>query len=278
MKKIICPLIIFLGSLSVWSLTYADPESDIETIKHYFKSRFPHVPVEEYVNGVYALDENSRLQWEDIEEFPPYEIDIDNGEELFQKTFSNGKSYADCFSNGGMGIKQNYPYFDTEGGRVVTLELAINECREANDEEPLKYGKGEIASLSAYMAYTSRDKQINIVIPDDPRAMAAYEKGKKFFYSRRGQLNMACATCHIGNAGNRLRADILSPALGQTTHFPVFRSKWEEVGTLQRRYAGCNKQIRAKPFELQSEEYRNLEYFHTYMSNGLLINGPGARK
>jgi len=161
---------------------------------------------------------------------------------------------------------------------VITLELALNECRVGNGEQPLAYGKGKMAALSAYMAYTSRGKPVNIVIPDDERAEKAYEEGKKFFYSRRGQLNMSCATCHISNAGNRIRADILSPVLGHTTHFPVFRSKWENMGTLHRRYAGCNRQVRAKPFALQSDEYRHLEYFHPYMSNGLPINGPGARK
>jgi len=36
--------------------------------------------------------------------------------------------------------------------------------------------------------------------------------------------------------------------------------------------------VRAKPFKAQNEEYRNLEYFISYMSNGLEINGPGSRK
>ena len=76
----------------------------------------------------------------------------------------------------------------------------------------------------------------------------------------------------------KVRADLLSPGLGQVTHFPVYRSKWGSMGTLHRRYAGCNGQVRAKPFKAQSEAYANLEYFHTYMSNGLTINGPGARK
>jgi sulfur-oxidizing protein SoxA len=75
-----------------------------------------------------------------------------------------------------------------------------------------------------------------------------------------------------------IRADKLSPALGQPTHFPVYRSKWGEMGTLHRRYVGCNRNIRAKPFKPQSDEYRALEYFHTYMSNGIAVNGPGARK
>jgi hypothetical protein len=45
-----------------------------------------------------------------------------------------------------------------------------------------------------------------------------------------------------------------------------------------RRFVGCNKQVRAKAFKPQGDEYRNLEYFLTYMSNGIPWNGPGARK
>ena len=105
-----------------------------------------------------------------------------------------------------------------------------------------------------------------------------YEQGKKHFYQKRGQLNMACADCHKFYAGNLIRADLLSPALGHLTHFPVYRSKWGGLGTTHRRYEGCNKQVRAKPYKPQSAEYRALEYFHTYMSNGLIVNGPGGEK
>ena len=47
-----------------------------------------------------------------MEDFPPYEFAVDEGEALFATPFANGKSYADCFANGGDGIRQNYPYFD----------------------------------------------------------------------------------------------------------------------------------------------------------------------
>jgi sulfur-oxidizing protein SoxA len=50
------------------------------------------------------------------------------------------------------------------------------------------------------------------------------------------------------------------------------------MGTLHRRFDGCNKQVRAVPLPAQGVDYRNLEYFMTYMSNGLEFNGPGARK
>jgi sulfur-oxidizing protein SoxA len=156
--------------------------------------------------------------------------------------------------------------------------MAINKCREANGEKPLKYGKDDMLALQAYIAYKSRGSRTSVIVPkDDPRALEAYNAGKKFYFSRRGQLNLSCFHCHFDNAGKNLRSNVLGPALGQTTHWPAYRSKWGSMGSLHRRYKGCNKQVRAKPFDLQSAEYRNLEFFHTYLSNGIPTNGPGAR-
>ena len=272
------PALLFAGLSTFATLALASPAEDLTEFREYYQSRFPNVDFAEFANGVYAIDEASREQWQEIEEFPPYELNLSKGEQLFKTPFANGKGYADCFENGGIGIRQNFPYFDTDSGEVVTLEKALNDCRVENGEAPLKYKKGPIADLSAYMAYTSRGKIFDIKVPDDPRALAAFERGKTHFYTKRGQLNMACADCHRKYTGFRIRTEILSPALGQPTHFPVYRSKWGGLGTLHRRYAGCNEQVRAEPFAPQSEEYRALEYFHTYMSNGLAVNGPGARK
>lgn len=254
------------------------PEEDREAWQAYYKERFPKVPEQDFVNGVYAIDPVGRENWEAIEEFPPYEAAISAGEEMWNTAFANGKGYSDCFPEG-PGIAGNYPHWDKERGMVMTLPLALNECREANGEEPLKYKKGPIADLLAYIAFESRGQVVDVDIPeDDPRALEAYEKGKEFYFARRGQLNFACSNCHVNSAGMTLRTEILSPAYGHTTHFPVYRSKWGEMGTLHRRFSGCNKQVRAKPFPAQGEEYRNLEYFMTYMNNGLELNGPGARK
>ena len=276
-KKIIAILAGFI-LMGVSVLSFASPEEDQAAFKNYYLTKFPDTHKDDFINGVYSIDASSRSQWETLEEFPPYELALSSGEEAFNTPFANGKTYADCFENGGIGIRQNYPYFDSEQGQVVTLELAINQCREANGEKPLKYKKGVIAAISAYMAYTSRGNPINVIIPDDPRAMAAYEEGKKFYYTKRGQLNFACADCHVGGSGGLIRTELLSPAYGHTSHFPVYRLKWGEIGTLHRRFGGCNSQVRAKSFKPQGQEYRNLEYFLTYMSNGLIFNGPGVRK
>ena len=278
MKKLLTVTLV-LGLFGSFALpVQASPEQDLKEFRDYFTKRFPNTPVHDFVNGVYSIDAASREQWEEIEEFPPYELNIEKGETLFNTPFANGKSYADCFDNGGIGIAHRYPFFDQESGQVITLEGSINACRAVNGEQPLGWSKGAIADISAYMHYTSRGQVINVVVPDDPAAMAAYERGKNHFYAKRGQLNMACADCHVYYSGNKIRADLLSPALGQTSGFPVYRSKWGGLGTLHRRYGGCNKQVRAKPHKSQSDEYKALQYFHTYMSNGLEINGPSARK
>lgn len=272
-------ILVALGAAMVLpqALAASSPEEDRKAAVEYFKQRFPDVPFKEFVNGQYALDEDRRSQWESLQDFPPYEFAVAEGKEMFETPFANGKTYASCFDNGGIGIRQNYPYFDMEKKEVITLELAINRCREANGEKPLRYKKGDIASISAYMASTSEGKEFDIKVPDEPAAMAAYKDGKEFYYSRRGQLNFSCASCHVQNPGNWIRADLLSPALGQPSNFPVHRSKWGELGTLHRRFAGCNNNVRAEPLPPQSLEYRNLEYFLTYMSNGLPVVGPATR-
>jgi L-cysteine S-thiosulfotransferase len=254
-----------------------DPAADARAFRDYFVKKFPHVKLEDFVNGPYSMNEDMRRQWEEKEQFPPYEFALEAGKDMFAKPFKNGKSYADCFANGGIGIRQTYPTFDAKEGKVITLELALNRCREANGEAPYSYVKDEMASLTAYMAFTSRGKPLDITIPNDPRALEAYETGKRYFYTRRGQLNFSCASCHVQNPGERIRAEILAPAIGILNAMPIYRSEWSGMGTISRRFTTCNSQIRGVPLEPQSEEYRDLEYYLSYVSNGLPISGPGAR-
>ena len=275
--------IIIRGTLATLGLgialgVSAGPVEDQAAFQKYYESRFPNTPTADFANGVYSILPEAREQWESIEEFPPYEIAIENGEKLYHSKFANGKSLADCFGPEGA-VRGQYPLWDKERGMVVTMERAVNECREANGEKPYGWKKGKIADVTAYMSYNSRGQEVKVDIPsDDPRALAAYEEGKEHFYTKRGQLNFACADCHMLTAGNLYRADTTSPAFGHATSWPVFRSKWQSMGTLHRRFAGCHNNIRANPYKAQGAEYSNLEYFVTYMSNGLDFNGPAARK
>ena len=254
-----------------------DPVADAKAFQKFFTDKFPKLKPEDFVNGPYSMNEDMHRQWVEKEEFPPYEFSLDAGKEMFEKPFKNGKSYADCFADKGIGVRQNFPTFDEKEGKVVTLELALNRCREANGEAPFSYVKDEMAALTAYMAFTSRGKPFNIKIPNDARALAAYQNGKRYFYTRRGQLNFSCASCHVQNPGERIRAEILAPALGILNAMPIYRSEWGSMGTISRRFVTCNIQTRGVPLDPQADEYRDLEYYLSYMANGLPVSGPGAR-
>ncbi|WP_292695857.1 sulfur oxidation c-type cytochrome SoxA [Nitrobacter sp.] len=269
-----------LTSASVQMAHAADspnPPADLKAFQKYFTDKFPKLKLKDFVNGPYSMDKGLYKQWKEKEEFPPYEFALAAGKEMFEKPFKNGKTFADCFPHKGIGIRQNYPYFDEKQGKVVTLELAVNQCLESNGEKPLSYTKDDMASVTAYMAFTSRGKPFDIKIPKDPRALAAYENGKRYFYTRRGQLNFSCATCHVQTPGNHIRAEILAPALGILNAMPIYRSAWGGMGTTSRRFTTCNSQVRAVPLTPQDDEYRDLEYYLSYVSNGLPISGPGAR-
>jgi sulfur-oxidizing protein SoxA len=258
-------------------MAFAGPAGDLENYQNFFKQRFPELTLTDLAKGMYNFSEDKRNQYEAIMEFPPYEVAIEEGEELFNEPFNNGKTYADCFDNDGIGIAHTYPKFDEKSGKVKTLAAAVNECRQANGEKPLNYLKGNLAKLLAYMADTSRGKPITVGVPDDPRAIAAYEAGKRIYFTRRGPREFACYHCHWEASGQRIRGNELSPAVGQAANFPVYRSKWGEMGTIQRRYKGCMRNIGAIPLKEQTEAMNNLEYFHTFLSNGIPMNAPNSR-
>jgi hypothetical protein len=89
--------------------------------------------------------------------------------------------------------------------------------------------------LTAYARTLSDGMRMSVRV-DSPAAQEKYEAGKALFFRRIGQLNAACAGCHLVNAGNIMRMEILSPALGHATHWPIFRGG-EELMTFQGRFA-----------------------------------------
>ncbi|AZR82606.1 sulfur oxidation c-type cytochrome SoxA [Thiomicrospira sp. S5] len=276
MKKTLL-VALTLGATATANLAVAgnvDPEQSHKQFVDYFKAKNPNIEFENYRLGAYNYSEDKMSQWESVEEFPPYLDAVDAGEALYNK---DKAVYDKCFGSDVSKVRVKYPLFNEKTQQVETLEQQINKCRTDAGLKAFKWKKGDIAKLSAYYAYNARGQKIDVKI-DSEGARKAFEAGQEFFIQPRGQLNLSCAKCHVYNAGRKARANILSPALGHTTHFPVFRAKWQELGTLHRRYGGCNKNMRAKPFKAQGETYRNLEFFQAYMSNGLEIDGPGYRE
>lgn len=251
-----------------------DPEMDRQQMVDFFKAKNPKLAPEEYINGAYIYDADKFAQWKAAEEFPPYLDAIDAGETAYNK---DQGVFSKCFGSDVTKIRAKYPYFDDNANKVITLEAAINKCRTDAGLKPYKLKKGTLAQVSAYLAYNARGQKINVQIASEG-ARKAYEDGRALFMNPRGQFGLSCAECHTYNSGRKARSNTLSPNLGHTSHFPVFRAKWQALGTLHRRYEGCQKNMRAVPYKAQGPEYANLEFFQAYISNGLEINGPGYRE
>ncbi|MHB1144270.1 MAG: sulfur oxidation c-type cytochrome SoxA [Thiobacillus sp.] len=279
-QQIIMKLLTGMAGLGIAlgaATALASPESDRQEFIKYYTSKYPNVKVEDYVYGALAFDADSKSQYDAIMEFPPFDSQVEAGRKMWETPFKNGKTYASCLPGGGKMIAGNYPLFDEAKGKVVTLIDAINDCRVANGEEAYKVTDAKtMGTLTAYMRTLSDGMMMNVKV-EGPKATAAYEEGKKTFFTRKGQLNFACSTCHVQNAGTRLRSELISPAVGHAVHWPVFRGG-DNLVMLQNRYEGCFKSVRAVPAPAGSATMNNLEYFHSALSNGLPMKASVFRK
>ena len=112
----------------------ATPENDRKQYLDIFARNIPGVPVSEYVHGSMMLSQDAREQFNSIMDFPPFQDSLDRGKTIWNRSFSNGKKLEDCFENQGKNIAGNYPYYDEAVERVITFEMAINQCLETNGE------------------------------------------------------------------------------------------------------------------------------------------------
>ena len=273
----VCLGLLLLTLAALGHAASLDPEAERQRLVQLFEQRFPGVPLADYVYGAMIANPDARTQYDQIMEFPPFLGDLEAGRKVWETPFRNGRRFADCFPNGGHDVVGNYPYFDEASGRVVTFEAALNACLKANGEPQMAYGaRYPMGVLTAYARTLSDGMQINVRV-DSEAARERFNAGRDLFYRRIGQLNAACAGCHLYNAGNIMRMEIISPALGQAAHWPIFRGG-EELMTFQGRFKRCMEQMRAVPYGYDSQEWNDLEYFLSYLSNGVPLKSSVMRK
>ena len=188
-----------------------------------------------------------------------------------------GKSCASCHNDAAKsmrGVIAQYPVYDKKLKKMVALQAKINmERKQRMGAKPKKWESDYMLGMAAYIGLQSRGMSVNVSIAGPAKKF--YDKGKAFYEQRRGLLDMSCKQCHIDNAGKMARSNLLS--YGMPNGFPTFRLKWQKVGSLHRRFAGCNKNIRAKPYKRGSPEYTNLELYIRHRANGLPIETPSVR-
>ena len=236
------------------------------------KAQLPEFTAADYVLGSAALDAEARAQAESAP--PPSAALLETGRKLWTRKFKNGRSLAGCFPNGGRRVAASYPQYDARLKLVITLETAINQCLKAHREPLLEAGDAAtMGAATAYLRSLSNGQKIAVRVP--AAAESRFEQGRRLYFSRLGQRNYACASCHLQNAGKRFDDVPLSPAIGQAARWPYPR----EGGalTLQMRMRQCLELMGAAPFPAGSDELNHLEYFLSYLSNGLPLKANVAR-
>ena len=235
-------------------------------------------PLSEIVSG-YDFRKPMIRDVQDDDFANPAMLIADHGAELWNKVDgSAGKAlsavFAGCAEVPLDQVGAVYPRYHQGAGKVISLEQVINLCREtAMGAKPYKWESRDMLGITAYIRMQSRGARVNVAV--DGPASDAFQRGKELYYTRVGQLDMSCAHCHEDNYGNYIRADMLSQ--GNINGFPLYRLKWNGVGSTHRRFRGCMKNIRATPLPYGHDDYVALELYVAWRGNGLKVEAPAYR-
>ena len=223
----------------------------------------------------FRADETQALEMDDFDN--PGMIFVDKALDSWAAVEgSEGKSCASCHDDPSSlkGVRAVYPKWNEAAGEVRTLAMQINDCRvNQMGADKWKYTGGDMASMEALISVQSRGMPVNVAI--DGPVKPVWEQGKELYYTRTGQLDLSCASCHEQNYGNMIRADHLSQ--GQINGFPTYRLKNAKLNTVHARFKGCIRDTRAETYSPGSAEFVALELYVASRGNGLSVEGPSVR-
>ncbi len=224
----------------------------------------------------FRASETQQLQMDDFEN--PAMIDADNGMSAWNTAEgAEGKSCADC--HGAMEdsmemVRATYPKWNEEAGEVRNIQMQVDDCRvNQMGAEPYGLDSRPMLAMEAAISSVGRGQVVDVAI--DGPAAETWEMGKELYYTRFGQLDLSCASCHELNYDNYIRADHLSQ--GQINGFPTYRLKNARLNGTHSRFRGCIRDTRAETFAVGSEEFLALELYVASRGNGLTVEGPAVR-
>jgi sulfur-oxidizing protein SoxA len=234
-------------------------------------------PLREIISGLhFRTKETQAMQADDFNN--PGFLAIEHGEALWSKPEgAAGKSCASCHNDAAVtmkGVAAAMPKWDDKLDKPVNLEQRIDLCRtEQMKAQPWKFRSAELTDMTAYVRAQSRGMPVSPRV--DGPMMPWFEKGKALYYTRNGQLDLACASCHEKNHGKFLRADFLSQ--GQSNGFPVYRLRDQRLVPLHERFEGCIFDVRGEPYQPLSDEFVALELYVAWRGIGLPVETPAVR-
>nr|WP_050776146.1 sulfur oxidation c-type cytochrome SoxA [Roseibium alexandrii] len=236
-------------------------------------------PLDEVISGWhYRTKETRALEADSFQN--PGMLYVERGEEIWNTVDgAAGKSCASCHGDDGeflKGIGANYPKWDEANNRPINIELQINACREANMEaKPYKFDAADQKALTTYIRHQSLGMPVEVDLTQGDMK-SWWDKGEELYYTRTGQLNLSCATCHEDYNGNYIRADHLSQ--GNVNGFPTYRLKQSSMVSLHNRFRGCIRDTRAEFPAAFSDDLMALEVYVTWRGSGLSVETPAVRQ
>lgn len=282
MKRLLIAGVALAAGLSAAGWAVADPVDDtleIDGTPIITRAKAPEGhPFDEVLSGwLFREAETRNLSRDSIEN--PGMIAVEDGEALWNTVMgSEGKSCATCHEDASVsmkGVGAKFPKWDADSGKPINVELQINKClTEQMGAEALDFNKGGQQELTAYIKHQSLGIPVAIDLSEG-EMQSWWEKGKEVYYTRFGQLNLACASCHEVAMGKMIRADHLSQ--GQVNGFPTYRLK-SGLTSLHQRFRGCIRDTRAEQPKAFSDELMALETYVTWRGTGLSVETPAVRQ
>ncbi len=236
-------------------------------------------PFDEVLSGWLFREAETRALEADTFQNPGM-LAVEEGAEIWNTVEgTEGKSCATCHGDAAESMKDvgaSYPKWDAKENRPINIELQINRCRTENmGAEPYAFDKGGQKPLTAFIKHQSLGTPVGIDLSEGDM-QKWWDQGKDLYYTRTGQLNLSCASCHEQNAGNYIRADHLSQ--GQLNGFPTYRLKQGALVSVHNRFRGCIRDTRAEFPAAFSDELMALEVYVTWRGTGLSVETPAVRQ
>jgi sulfur-oxidizing protein SoxA len=234
-------------------------------------------PFDEVLSGwLFRTPETRAMEADSFQN--PAMLYVERGAEIWNTVDgAAGKSCASCHGDAAESMKNvgaHYPKWNAAAGKPYNIELQVNDCRAKNMQaEPYKFDHADQKALVTFIKHQSLGTPMGIDLSQG-EMKSWWEKGKDLYYTRTGQLNLACASCHEANAGKYIRADHLSQ--GNVNGFPTYRLKQANMVSLHNRFRGCIRDTRAEQPKAFSDELMALEVYVTWRGTALSIETPAV--
>lgn len=282
-KNLILFAAVAASAVGLVRLVHAEPVSDkLEIDGKEMITRAPApegYPFKEVLSGWLFREAETRATEADSFANPGM-LAVERGEEIWNTVDGTmGKSCASCHNNAAETMKDvgaHYPKWDADAKRPINVELQIDKCRKENmGAEAYKFDSDDQKALTTYIKYQSLGTPMSVDLKQGDM-QSWWDKGKKEYYTRTGQLNLSCASCHEVNMDKMIRADHLSQ--GQVNGFPTYRFNTGGMVSLHNRLRGCIRDTRAEMPKAFSDELMALEVYVTWRGTGLSVETPSVRQ